>query len=392
MGFKKIVFALPLAALLSLPVVTRAEEPDPAAQQGKIDSLDDRVLAVESDVSGLKKVKISGYVQARYEASENSKDQYKVDANKSVSSYLNKDYFYIRRGRVKVTWEPTSLTTFLIQIDAAKNTITLKDAEGSINFPIANKYSVGLKMGQFKWPFSYDVNRSSSDREMPERALSTQNLMPGERDRGVQFQATYKGLVDFRTGLFSGSGIQNSTFPVIPPTSKPTWVSRLALDFGWVSLAGSSFVGPAGFTLPADANSTNKILRRDRNRFGADAQFYYELPYLGGGRLMAEMISGKDFSQSLKSGNGGYAKSLGFQATLVQNFLDKEQFAFRYDFWDPDTGVDYNRVVTYGLALIHNFDGSAKLTLAYEIPKNEVKAPAKDPVDNKTTIQFQYKF
>ncbi|MCX5860297.1 MAG: porin, partial [Proteobacteria bacterium] len=67
MGFKKIVFALPLAALLSLPVIARAEEPDPAALQGKVDSLDERTSGEESDVSGLKKIKLTGNIQARYE-------------------------------------------------------------------------------------------------------------------------------------------------------------------------------------------------------------------------------------------------------------------------------------------------------------------------------------
>ena len=388
MGFKKIVFALPLAALLSLPVLARAEEPDPAALQGKVDGLDERMATVESDVSGLKKVKISGYIQARYEYNQDSEDQFKTDAH-GKTSYSNKDYFYVRRGRLKTTWEPNSMTSFLIQLDAAKDKVSLKDAEGTLQYLMARNYLVSLKAGQFKWPFSYDVLRSSSDREMPERTLAVRTLMPGERDRGIQLGAGYKGLLEFRTGIFNGYGIDNSTYPVITPSRDLAWVSRLALDLGWVCLAGSSFVGRAGFTVPgAVVGEATDLITRDKHRFGGDAQFFYALPYLGGGRLLAEVITGKDFSQSLGNGNGGYAPSLGYYFQVVQNILEKEQVTFRFDSFDPNTDKDDDRTDTFGLALLHNFNGNARFTLAYEIPKKEKD----DKDDNKLTLQFQYKF
>jgi len=390
MGFKKIVFALPLAALLSLPVMARAEEPDPAALQGKVDGLDERMATVESDVAGLKKFKFSGYIQARYELHDDSADKYSMAKSGATPSDLNKDYFYIRRGRLKLTYEGSKYYQAILQIDAAKASIVLKDAEGRLMLPLGQTL-LTLDMGQFKWPFGWELVRSSSDREMPERTKACGTLMPGERDRGIMFGVTAPKYVQFNVGLFNGYGIQDSGYPVITPVREAALVSRLGLDFGFLTLGGSAFTGNSS-NRPSTDVGTTKFNTRAKNRFGSDLHVYYAIPVVGGGRVDLEGYSGKDWSTSKNSGKGGYASSLGGYVQLVQNFLKSEQLAVRYDYWDPDRNVEADGINTLEFALNYFFvyDPNAKITVAYDIPVNTNKGKDKD--DDFLTVQIQYKF
>ena len=380
---KKVRILTWLGALLIIAPFVNAQETDASAMKGRIDAAEERLSVLESDMSGLKKLKISGYVQARYEIHQDSKDE----ADTTGKVYKNLDYFYIRRGRVKVTYEPAASSRFTLQLDAAKDKVTLKDAEAMVAFPIGNTYPISLRLGQFKWPFSYDVLRSSSEREMPERTRAIRALMPGERDRGVQLGYMPNDMFDFNLGLFNGYGIDNSTYPVITPTRTPAIVGRATADFELIAVGASVFTGKSAVLGTKDTiNKKIPFETKDKNRFGGDAQLYYELPVLGGGRIMAEVITGKDWSSSKKD----YANSLGGYLQLVQNIWEYDQIMIRYDIWDPDGSVEKDGMNTLGLGLVHHFSGNAKLTLAYEMPKHQDSEKEKD--DNFLTAQLQVKF
>jgi len=107
---------------------------------------------------------------------------------------------------------------------------------------------------------------------------------------------------------------------------------------------------------------------------------------LGGGRLMGEVIQGKDWSPS----DTAFVTSLGWYGQIVQNIFEYDQIAVRYDSWDPNTGNDNDAMTTFGIALVHNFTGNVRLTLAYEMPKAE--DPTKEKDDNFFTAQLQCKF
>jgi hypothetical protein len=387
MGFKKIVFALPLAALLSLPVMARAEGPDPAALQGKVDGLDERMATAESDLAGLKKFKFSGYIQARYELHADSEDKYSIATQGATPSDKNKDYFYIRRGRLKLSYEGSKYYQAILQLDAAKASVSLKDAQGRLMLPLG-KTLLTLDMGQFKWPFGWEMLRSSSEREMPERTKACGALMPGERDRGIMFGINAPKYVQFNMGLFNGYGTGDSGFPVITPVREAALVSRLALDFGFLTLGGSAFAGSSS-NRPSTAVGTTEYNTRAKNRFGTDLHVYYAIPVVGGGRVDLEGYSGKDWNTSK---NNKYASSLGGYVQLVQNFLKSQQLAVRYDYWDPDTDVDLDGINTLAFALSYFFayDPNAKITVAYDIPVHTNKGKDKD--DDFLTMQIQYKF
>ena len=75
--------------------------------EGKLNALDDRVLVNESDLGKLNKIKVSGYIQAQWES-------YGADLEKT-NGYNNT--FYIRRARVKFTYEAIDGVKFVLQPD-----------------------------------------------------------------------------------------------------------------------------------------------------------------------------------------------------------------------------------------------------------------------------------
>ncbi len=379
MNLKQHLLAWAGAALIMAPMA-KAQDNDSSAIAGKVEDHAVRLATLESDVSGLKKLKLSGYIQARYEMHQDSKD-----AADTTGKYLNLDNFYIRRGRVKITYD-AGHSVYTLQLDAAKDKVTLKDAEARFNFN-TGPFAFNLRMGQFKWPFSYEVLRSSGDREMPERTKAIRSLLPGERDRGVCLGFTPNSIFDLNVGVFNGYGIENTTFPVITPTRNPAFVGRLTSDFGVTSVGVSGFLGKNAIKGSLDTTAHNYPYQpKDKNRFGADVQVYYPLPFLGGGRLMGEAIQGKDWSST----DTAYVTSLGWYGQVVQNIFEYDQIAVRYDSWDPNTAQDNDAITTLGVALVHNFSVNFKLTLAYEMPKHQ--DPTKEKDDNFFTAQVQCKF
>jgi len=87
----------------------------------------------------------------------------------------------------------------------------------------------------------------------------------------------------------------------------------------------------------------------------------------------------------------------GWYAMWVQNLGEKLQLAARYDTFDPNTDKDHDQYDRLGFGLNYFYDGSTRLTVAYDVPNTDVKktAPAsgyRDPKDNFWTIQAQIKF
>jgi hypothetical protein len=391
MNLKKRLIVWAGAALLLTPMV-KAQDADTSASalKGKVEDHDARIVTLENDLAGLKKIKISGYIQGRYEVHADSKDTATL-----AGAAQNKDYFYVKRGRVKTVYDAGS-SIYTMEVDAS-NGVSLKEASAQVNFAIGHQYPINLKAGQFKWPSSYENLRSSADREMPEASLAIRTLLPGEYDRGIQLGIAPFSYAALNVGLFNGYGISNSTYPIITPTRNPAVVGRLTGDLGIFTLGVSGFFGTsASLGKPDSTNKITPYTLYDKNRLGGDGQFFYQLPIFGGGRLMAEAIQGKDWSSSKKDStnpSGQYVNSLGWYGELVQNIFGHDQIALRYDFWDPDTdpAKTQDGITTLGIALIHHFDGNIKLTLAYDMHTYQDTTKSKVN-DNFLTAQLQIRF
>jgi len=117
--------------------------------EGRINALDERVLINEADLGKLNKIKISGYVQAQWESY--GKDLVKI--NDPTSN------FYIRRARLKFTFEALGGVKLVIQPDFSTGNLSLEDAYAVVDIPKLRDFT--LWAGQFNRP-DYEVEYSSS--------------------------------------------------------------------------------------------------------------------------------------------------------------------------------------------------------------------------------------
>jgi hypothetical protein len=400
---------LTIAALFG-PLAAIADEPeDDDGLAGRMESLVEQVQTVQADTDKLKKFKFSGYLQARYESSQVSDDSVRAAGSPLVLTPANLDRFYIRRARLKVTYDPSERTQGVVYFDGgADRSVRLLEAYVTLSDPWTPYQSHQVTFGQFNIPFGYEIERSSSAREVPERSRAENVLFPGERDRGVRLHNRWSDRFETTFAVLNGGGVGQADFPNADPTAAKDWMGRARVSLGTFDAAVSAYVGGGvvGLTGP-DADV-------DRTRLGADAQYYWELPTLGGGTLRGELFAGEEANpdsvsalttkvtadqpvRRLKPGVSGAhldSEFLGGYLMLVQNLGDRWQVAGRFDRFDRNVDVDHDEYERWTLAAHWFYDGFTRLTLAYEIPKTEVSTGSSftDPDDNLLTFQAQYRF
>ncbi|MDZ4803872.1 MAG: porin [Candidatus Eisenbacteria bacterium] len=399
---------------LLAPKLVRAQSIDSLAaatqaMEAKLEGLVEQVQTLQSDTDKLKKIKVSGYVQARYDVSQASDDSIRAAGNPLVLTPANLDRFHIRRARVKVNWDPMERTQGVLYIDGgADRAVRVIEAYVQLSDPWTPYQQHQLTIGQFNVPFGYEIERSSSARELPERSRAENVLFPGERDRGVKLFDRWSDRFETVVAVLNGGGIGQTDYPNTDPTSAKDLMGRARASLGRIDVAVSAYSGQhvIGLTGP-DAEV-------DRTRFGADVQGYWEFPRAGGGSLRGEFYTGEEFNPDsvavlttrptssapvrlLKPGVSGAhldAEFLGWYLMLVQNLGDRFQAAVRYDEFDRNTEVDGDEYTRWNLGLNWFYDGYTRFTLAYEIP--EVKSTAGVSVpnseDNLLTVQAQFKF
>lgn len=371
----------------------------------RVAGLEERLSGDESDLTDLKKLKVTGFVQARYEYHDDASSEPLLGTASTSSSNQGKllNRFYIKRGRLKADYQATPNAWGRVYIDASASGVSLKDAYVAVREPHSK---LTFTLGQFEWWFGYEVITSDTKREFPERARWEGALFPGERDRGIKVERPFKFAGKYTLNLigavYNGNGTSDAVFGANDPNKAKDFVARAAfglghLDFGFSGYWGRQF-NPSDSAIPKQyPATTNKI------RYGADAQFYYELPVLGGGALKAEGVLAKEPKNQSKPflSKDSTRNAAGFNLVWAQNLKEKFQWISRIDYYDPDRDIDSDHFITYGLGLIYFWDGNSKIKLVYEIPKayknslsgtatvNGVKQDAKD---NILTVEWLYAF
>ena len=361
--------------------------------QGKVEALEEQFAASEGVLSSLSKIKISGYIQARYQYGENS-----VSGVDSAGNPLVKDGFSVRRGRAKIEYQG-SVARYMLQIDATPTGVLLKDAEAAFTEPWTGKKYITVIMGQTKWPFGYETVQSSGEREFPERTRMIRAFFNGERDRGIKI-AFKGGPVRAWIGAFDGNGTNNKGFIGIDNDTEKDFYGRLAVDFKWFAAGVSA---SRGLTYkPTDASAPGR--HYERARLGFDAQLYLDLLPFGSTAIKAEFVAGRTYQAGNVEVFGQTA--LGWYALIVQNIGAHEQIGFRYDFFDPFTGLpnavdsanmakpsSKNQIHTFGMVASHYFDEVLKVSVVYEIPLLATGGTTDSPPkQNLFTVQLQAKF
>ncbi|MCP3169097.1 porin [Myxococcus qinghaiensis] len=359
--------------------------------EGKVAALEEQNTETKNDLISLKKLKISGYVQARY--------QYQESLDDTGTGGFSR--FAIRRGRIKTTYT-TDWSQLLLQIDAVPTSpfVTVRDAEATLFIPGTHQQA-GLTLGQMKWPFGYEAVQSSSDREIPERTRVVRAFLPDERDRGVKFAGTFlEGKVNVSAGLFDGDGIFNQGFIGSDNDKEKDVIGRAGFDLGWLSGGVSGWYGHTITKAPSDT------FRRayTRDRVALDAQLYLDVLPLGATAIKGEYITGTSYWKSsgdVKVEQPGVPAS-GWYGLVVQNVGLSNAVAVRYDFFDPENGrknsasdgrpASTNSVGTLAVAVLHYVGENLKVTAAYEMPMTAHPGDAQDPHDNLFTIQMQARY
>ncbi len=383
--------------LLVIPSAVQAEDTpaDSVREQlnrvaDQMSGIQERLATDESDIANLKKVKVTGYVQARYEYHDDAVSRPKKGNESDQSGLLNR--FFIRRGRAKVTYQANPNALGVVYFDGSASGVSLKEAYVSLTEP-----STRLKftLGQFNWLFGYEIAFSSSKREFPERAQWSQKLFPGERDRGIQVERAFPisptGNLTLLAEVCNGNGTSDSKFGAADPNKAKDVLTRAALSLGQFDFGVSGYWGRQFNPTDSATNaSSQRPSTTDKVRYGADAQFFYELPKLGGGVIKGELVAAKEPKDQKKPFQTGTLTRnvLGINAVWAQSLSDKLQWISRIDYFDPDNKIAKDQKTIYGLGLVYFWDGNSKVKLVYEIPKTA----SADVKDNIATLEWIYVF
>jgi hypothetical protein len=403
------------------PPVAPALDERVAAVESKLAGTEETVGAMQASVDGLKKLKISGFIQGRYE--------YHQDAMDGTKNPKNENRFYVRHAYLGTRYEGKNAEYFL-QIDANNNDgFALKDAEASF-VDTWTPLHLKLTLGQFKVPFGYEILQSDADREMPERSQVILSLFPGDRDRGLRLQGSYEMLrlnVALVNGASFGQKDPANGFGTVQngydPNGFKTVVGRVGVDLGRL-VGGFSWMWgrtlDTKFGLPdvKDGSKTAGKLLPDsylyyaQTRLGADVQAYLDVPELGGLAVKGEVIWARktnlDYAAFGPANSCLNSQSLGWMITVVQNFGQYLGVALRLDQFDPllastvdpkcyATDVtqtdavkarDSDRLTRLGAALLLHGSANIKFTLSYEHLWEQGPAVANDVL----TAQLQARF
>lgn len=384
--------------------VTRAE------LQGLLDGLNEQMQAHQADLDKLKRFKFSGYIQARFEMGEASNDSVRVSGAPAVVTPANLSRFYIRRGRLKLTYDASPLSQAVFYMDGGQDrTLRLLEAYITLKDPWTPLHAHQLTVGQISVPFGYEIERSSSVRELPERSRAENVLFSGERDRGVMLDDQWTERLKTTLALLNGGGINSADFPSTDPTRGKDFVARARWSEGIWDAAASYYAGRQVTPL------TGPDILTDKTRLGADAQVYFPVPRLGGATLRGELYRGHEINaDSVKTLVGSPSSAnpvrllkagadpshlatdmLGWYVMAVQNVGERAQVVVRYDAYDPNTDRDHDQYARWSFGVNAFYDGYTRLTVSYDAITTDAPLSAgryRDPKDNLWTFQLQHKF
>lgn len=403
--------------LLFLATAIAAAQPaSPTPPPAPSDSA--RLTAVEQLASILKGLTVSGWVQTEWQQFDQGTDR----GGRAIFSDPRRNFFTIRRARLKVQHTISKLVGYSFQINGSETGLNLVDAYVYAQPFRSDRFTITL--GLQNRP-NGEVIRSSSVRESIERAQIVRTLYPNERDLGLLFSAKEEVLPGFapqlQLGLFNGVGIAPETDPykdiigrvVLPIVSAKE--SPVKVDIG-----GSIYYGGipqvADTVLQSRNNHIDTVASPregsnpgwgNRENANIEAEARMDLLSLGTTTLRGEYIVGRRPSLDGKTGSQLlHVRNLsGFYGYFIQNFSDWGQFAVKYERFDRNTDLSGDAVHS-GADLSYDVLGfgfnifveKARFTLWYEMPHTAAgelplaDGTVSDVADNKTTVRFQYKW
>jgi hypothetical protein len=431
---KKILFAIMILSLMTFSIKVQAQEAEnkkPVTMEdikNKVDGMETDVSTLLNDVTGLKKLKITGYMQINFEKTENAAG---FGASPYDSTIMIQGRFRVRRSRLKVTYD-AGLTQYVLQGDFSNTGFALKDAYVNITDPWTKYFN--LTLGQFNRPV-YEVEYSSSQRESMERSKVCLTLYPNERDLGGMISFEPEDLFKLQFAAFNNTflssvaqtqpNFENEPVYFMTRITKELAIPDLGLgiDIGAHARFGN-IVSNTDKVYKSEQNTTDggkkvydstSYKRGDkigRNWFGVEAQIYWD--FLGGTKILGEFFTGTNADQEGTAGKSTIGAPIrlrnfnGYYVMLVKNLPADFQVAVKYDAYDPNTKID-NSIISKAADLSYNDLGfglhsyyfqNVRLSLWYDIIKNQTidkntingGAFVTSAPQNLFTFRAQYKF
>ena len=391
-----LIIGMMIPMMLSVKSLTAQTNADTLAPQvttlkDRVSGIEERIATAESDLAKLTKIKLSGYIQAQWLHYE------------AANAYPS-NQFQVRRARIKFVYEPIKGIAFVLQPDFVPGNITIKDAYAVANEKWLKTFS--LWAGKFNRP-NYEVEYSSSNREVPERTRVIRAIYPDERAIGAKLEINPPQIpLKVQLALFNGndgltanqtnyvfnystnkwdntaSVIQNNDFD-----NFKDFMGRVTYGFKFRK-AGGLTIGAHGYYGQIKANSKTILNSKyeldetadnigkgiPKQWLGFEAQLY--LDFLGGLALKGEYIFGVNssigFNGSVKDitlPTSSVIKNdtltltttkltadysvpaitrnfMGYYIYLVKNIGKKNQVAVRYDYYNPNTKLSAGDIGT----------------------------------------------
>ncbi|HLO98788.1 MAG TPA: porin, partial [Fimbriimonas sp.] len=187
--------------------------------KGWIEGQNEALPIMTNDILDLKRNKDGTYVQFQYR-----------DTDQKGGAT---DGFNLRRVRIGSTQTVDTKTAIKWSVDLATGTnqqnAQLKDAFLIYDIePSIEKVGVQLTAGQQPLPLGYELERSSSEREFPERSMYNQRMFAGERNRGINFKYGLSDSDFFHVGVWDALTVNDPEQSALAPAPE----SRLGMSAG----------------------------------------------------------------------------------------------------------------------------------------------------------------
>jgi hypothetical protein len=215
-------------------------------------------------------IRLSGYIQAQYEANQQSEDQLQQGGIP-----LNRDHFTLRRARLRIDrdWQYARATVELDANTVKGVSVGVRRAEASVLYRgdrgVDEPPLVMLTLGVMDIPFGYELLEPTRQRPFMERSTGGLAIFPTDMDVGARIS----GAIDFfhyAVAVMNGEPLDNSGFPNDPNAAKDV-IGRFGVDVnaaeGLAIGGGTSFATGKGFHPGQDAGK-NQLVWRDADQNG----------------------------------------------------------------------------------------------------------------------------
>lgn len=200
-----------------------------------MDTLTSHVAGIRQELDVLKRVKITGYIQAQFQIADSAGTNTFEGGN--FAPGIDKR-FQIRRGRIRALYDHPvnargiSTSQLFLQFDLSERGLRLMDGYARFTDPFIGWFSITT--GLQNRPFGYEIILSSANRETPERGRMSQILFPNERDLGamltIQAPKTSRWhWFKFEGGFFNGMSAPNVGLDVSDFDKKKDFIGHVVI-------------------------------------------------------------------------------------------------------------------------------------------------------------------